>query len=219
MLETVIPGVIIIIVLVIMLIVNRLKIRGLEELAERNLHDRRAVVNFLNRFAHSVSTADNIDNAIIALARYISDAIHARSLCIFFAEKDSQQLRAQAIIGPFPSIDDFDTTCGLTQEEINSKTFKVGCGLIGRIAANKKPVLIRSSDSELLANMKEGVQIDTAMLVPVVLEGELKGLLCAVNTVDNSSYTARSHNTMLILIKNFTGVNINVLYTHFIDLR
>jgi sigma-B regulation protein RsbU (phosphoserine phosphatase) len=189
MLETVIPGVIIIIVLVVMLIINRLKVRGLEELAERNLHDRRAVVNFLNRFAHSVSTADNIDNAIIALARYISDAIHARSLCIFFAEKDAQQLKAQAIIGPFPTLEDFDSTFQRSDEEIKNKTCKVGDGLIGRIAAGKKPVLIRSSEDALLGGIKEGVEIETAMMIPVVVDGELKGLLCAVNTVDKSSYT------------------------------
>ena len=213
MFETLIPGAIIIVILVVLLIVNRLKIRQLEELAERNLHDRRAVVNFLNRFAHSVSTADNIDNAIIALARYISDAIHARSLCIFFTDKDTDLLTTKAIIGPFPSIEEFDVKAGLTDEEIKTKSFKVGRGFIGQIASRKKSVLISTSDHELLSSKREGSEINTAMFVPVVLDGSLKGVICAVNTVDNSSFT-QNELELLVSVSGHATLARNMIETY-----
>jgi len=188
MLETIIPLSILAIFLFIFLIVNRLRVKVLEQEAVRNAHDRRAVVNFLNRFAHSVSTSDNIDNAIISLARYISDAIHARSLCIQFTDSDTDLLVTKAIIGPFPSFEEFDTSMPLSEEEIKSKSFKIGRGFVGKIAKSEKSVLIATKDDPLLQNLKEGLEINSAMIVPIVVEREIKGVICAVNTVDNRNF-------------------------------
>jgi phosphoserine phosphatase RsbU/P len=181
MLETLIPLSIFSVVLVVLLILGRLKRVRLEAEAERNVQDRRAVVNFLNRFAHSISTVDNIDNAVISLARYTSDAIHARSLCICLTDSDFKVLSARATIGPFPLISDFDTNDDYSDEEIKTKTFSVGKGFLGKIAKNKKPILITNADSALLANCNKGAKIHSMMAVPVVMERELKGLICAVN--------------------------------------
>ena len=188
MLETIIPLSILAIFLFIFLIINRLRVKALEQEAVRNAHDRRAVVNFLNRFAHSVSTSDNIDNAIISLARYISDAIHARSLCIQFTDSDSDLLVTKAIIGPFPSFEEFDTSLPLSAEEIKSKSFKIGRGFVGKIAKSEKSVLIETKDDPLLQNIKDGLEINSMMIVPIVVEREIKGVICAVNTVDNRNF-------------------------------
>ena len=188
MLGAIIPLSILVVLLLIFLVVNRSKVKVLEQEAVRNAHDRRAVVNFLNRFAHSVSTSDNIDNAIISLARYISDAIHARSLCIQFTDSDSDLLVTKAIIGPFPSFEEFDTTMELTAEEVKSKSFKVGRGFVGKICKAEKNVLISTKDDPLLQNLKEGLEINSAMIVPIIVDREIKGVICAVNTVDNRNF-------------------------------
>ena len=214
MLDTIVPLLVIIIsVLLVVLVLSRIKVKEFEVQAERSFQDRRAVVNFLNRFAHSVSTADNIDNAVISLARYTSDAVHAKSLCIFFSDKESKMLSTQAIIGPFPSLEDFDTSLQLTKEEMRTRIFKVGSGFIGTIAANKKPILITSADDKLLAHTKEGVVIDTAMIVPVVLEGELKGVLCAVNTVDKRSFT-QGDLDLLVSVSGHATLARNMIETY-----
>lgn len=188
MLEAIIPLSIIVVILFIFLVVNRLRVKTLEQEAVRSAHDRRAVVNFLNRFAHSVSTSDNIDNAIISLARYISDAIHARSLCIQFTDSSTNLLVTKAIIGPFPSFEEFDTTMDLTEEEIKTKSFKVGRGFVGKIAKSEKSVLIDNKKHPLLQNIKQGLVINSAMIVPIIFEREVKGVICAVNTVDNRNF-------------------------------
>ena len=53
MLELLIASDIFLITILILLIVTRLKVRKLEKDVERNVQDRRAVVNFLNGFAVS----------------------------------------------------------------------------------------------------------------------------------------------------------------------
>ena len=213
MLEAVIPLSIMAVVLFIFLIVNRLRVKVLEQEAERSAHDRRAVVNFLNRFAHSVSTSDNIDNAIISLARYISDAIHARSLCIQFKESKTDLLLTKAIIGPFPSFEEFDTSKELTEEEIKSKSFKIGRGFIGEIARGKKSVLIQDSADPLLANVKDGVDIRSAMIVPVIVEREVKAVICAVNTVDNRDFT-ESDLDLLVSVSGHATLARNMIETY-----
>lgn len=213
MLQTVIPLSILAIVLLILLIINRLRINVLEQEAVRSSHDRRAVVNFLNRFAHSVSTSDNIDNAIISLARYISDAIHARSLCIQFTESSTNVLVTKAIIGPFPSFEEFDTTMELTEEEIKTKSYKVGRGFVGKIAKSQKSVLINSADDPLLDNLKAGVRIDSAMIVPIIVERELKGVICAVNTVDNRRFT-QSDLDLLTSVSGHATLARNMIETY-----
>jgi len=122
------------------------------------------------------------------LARYISDAIHARSLCIQFTDSDTDLLVTKAIIGPFPSFEEFDTSMPLSEEEIKSKSFKIGRGFVGKIAKSEKSVLIATKDDPLLQNLKEGLEINSAMIVPIVVEREIKGVICAVNTVDNRNF-------------------------------
>lgn len=212
-LEAIVPLLIIVIVLFIFVVVNRLRVRVLEKEAVRNAHDRRAVVNFLNRFAHSVSTSDNIDNAIISLARYISDAIHARSLCIQFTDSSTNMLVTKAIIGPFPSFEEFDITKDLSDEEIKLKSFKVGRGLVGTIAKGQKSVLISDTNDPLLANVKEGVVINSAMIVPVIFERELKGVICAVNTVDDRKFT-QSDLELLVSVSGHATLARNMIETY-----
>ena len=213
MLEAIIPLSVIIVLLMIFLVINRLRVRDLEQEAVRNAHDRRAVVNFLNRFAHSVSTSDNIDNAIISLARYISDAIHARSLCIQFTDSSTNMLVTKAIIGPFPSFEEFDTTLELTDEEIKTKSFKVGRGFVGKIAKSEKSVLIATKDDPLLQNLKEGLEINSAMIVPIIVEREIKGVICAVNTVDNRNFV-QSDLELLCSVSGHATLARNMIETY-----
>ena len=196
-----------------MLILNRIKRSQLEEESERNIRDRRAVVNFLNRFAHSVSTVDNIDNAIISLARYISDAIHARSLCLCLTDSEMKTLGVKATIGPFPRFTDFDTTAEFSEEEIKTRTFSVGQGFLGKIAKERKPILITSSKSPLLDNCNPEAKISSAMIVPVVVERELKGLICAVKFDENQIFS-KSDLDLLVSISGHTTLARNMIETY-----
>ena len=213
MLETIIPFSILVIFLLILLIVSKFKSKKLEIEVERNIQDRRAVVNFLNRFVHSVSTVDNIDNAIISLARYISDAVHARSLCLCLTDSEMVTLSVRATIGPFPSMADFDTTVEFTDEEIKTRNFPIGKGLLGKIAEGKKPVLITSKNSAWLANAKDTAKINSVMVVPVVLEREIKGLICAVNYEDGLTFT-NSDLDLLVSVSGHTTLARNMIETY-----
>lgn len=213
MLETIIPFSILIILLMILLIFSKFKNRKLEIEVERNIQDRRAVVNFLNRFVHSVSTVDNIDNAIISLARYISDAVHARSLCLCLTDSEMVTLNVKATIGPFPSIADFDKTVEYTEDELKYRRFPVGKGFLGKIAEAKKPVLITSKNSAWLANANESAKICSVMAVPVVLEREIKGLICAVNFDEGLTFT-NADLDLLVSVSGHTTLARNMIETY-----
>ncbi|NQZ59397.1 MAG: SpoIIE family protein phosphatase [Lentisphaeraceae bacterium] len=204
---------VLLLVLLVFYLKARTHIKILEHEAVRSDKDRRAVVNFLNRFAHSVSTVDDIDNAIISLARYTKDAMHAQSLCIFFTDGRSKELSAKATIGAFPALRDFDSATHFTELELNTKTFAVGKGFIGKIAETEKPILITSAEDPLLANALRERNINTVLAVPIVLDRELKGLICAVNTVDGRSFT-QGDLELLISVSGHATLARNMIETY-----
>ena len=79
-------------IILILGVIHFLKIRELQEANRRFGEDRKAVVNFLNRFAHSVAMAGgNIDSTMVSLGRFIVSTIHAESFCIFFMKDEGKQ--------------------------------------------------------------------------------------------------------------------------------
>ena len=120
---------------IVLLVLAHLKVLALREENKRLREDRKAVINFLNRFAHSVASAGgNIDSTVISLGRFIVDSIHAESLCIFFLKEDGVTLEAVTSIGSFPEMHVFDSSEPVNSSSIRDRKIIVGEGFFGEIA-------------------------------------------------------------------------------------
>ena len=201
-------AVLFLIIIVLTLFVVHLLLRNqkLEKTATRSTRDRRAVVNFLNRFANSVSSVNDIDSSIVSLGRYITEAIHAESLCIFFMDKSGKKLHAVTQLGDFPHLDAFNlkeqNSDLLKYQNIRDKVIDLNKGFLGKAAGKLETLFI--GDTTIDARVKDHIatdKIETLMVCPISIDGELQGMIAAVNSTDGYPFEAAD----LLLLKSLSG--------------
>ena len=121
-------------------------------------------------------------------ARYVGDLVEAQSICVFALEGDS--LRAIGVFGAFPPLsnrraaDYILTKPKYVLETLKRDRFKLGEGFIGEVAQNREDVYLTdpSTDPRIADLANSVVPIHTLMAVPLVNEGKVTGVICAVNS-------------------------------------
>ncbi len=164
------------------------------------LHQKNEVVNFLSIFSKNLNTVEEIESSMNNTARYVSDLIAAESLCIFTLEEDGR-LRAAGISGAFPpmhsSSDYVLTKPKYIIESLRKQKIMLGEGLVGQIAESQEPLLIADAASDpMTENLESPVHISTFMGVPMVREGKLYGVICAVNNRLGGSFSPEQFSTL-----------------------
>lgn len=97
-----------------------------------------------------------------------------------------------------------DSVSGETEEEIVNKRIRIGEGIAGWAAKNKKPVLIRNSDDfkkypELEFN---NPAVLSAMIVPIILRDEVIGVLNISSKSENTSFNEEDLNILQVFAEN-----------------
>ena len=159
---------------------NRLLILKLNDA----LHKKAEIGNFLTLFSQNLRTVEEIDNSMNMTARYVADLVESQSLCIFNLE--GEFLKAVGISGAFPPLhkspDYVLTKPRYILESLRREKIKVGEGIIGEVAKNKDSIFLEeAADDHRLADIDSVVPIYTLMAVPMVDQGKVIGVICAVN--------------------------------------
>ena len=149
------------------------------------LHKKAEVGNFLSLFSKNLQSVDKIPDSMRMTARYVSDLIGSKALCIFIIDNDDY-LRPEGISGAFPPLhktpDRVLTKPRFLLEALRKEKIKVGEGILGEVAASRQCILIEDAlQHELLADSP--VLIETLMAVPMINEGQVVGVICAVNNL------------------------------------
>ena len=190
--------------LIAILVVNHFRVQRLKQENSRALRDRSAIVNFLNRFSYAVSTMDNMNFAVVSLSRYIRDATHSESVCLYFINGKKDTLRAVASVGNFPSLKEFDGNAynSETLPTISERDVIIGEGFLGQMAKKHKAQLFHTPQkSEELSYLPNDSRIKTMMLVPIKMDEELLGMICVVNSNDNRPFETADFN----LLRSISG--------------
>ena len=166
-----------------LILMSRKKIYSLKMNLMDALHKKAEVGNFLTLFSKNLQSVDEISNSMKMTARYVADLIGAKALCIFIIDNDDF-LRPEGMSGAFPPLhktpDRVLTKPRFLLEALRKEKIKVGEGIIGEVAASRKCILIEDAfQHKLLADSP--VLIETLMAVPMVNEGQVIGVICAVN--------------------------------------
>lgn len=175
--------------------------------------------NFLNFFSRNLRTVGKISDAMDLTAKYVSDLINAKAVCVFELT-DQNYLRAAGVSGTFPPLHKSQEG-GLTKsryiiESLRHAEIKLGDGIIGEVAQTQEGLFLEdaSSDQRLSAANKV-VPIDTFMAVPMLAEGKLIGVLCAVNH-GGLSFTMEQYSTLTFLASQVVlALNIIKVYSDF----
>ena len=162
---------------------SRKKICSLKASLMDALHKKAEVGNFLSLFSKNLQSVDEIPDSMKMTAHYVADLIGAKSLCVFIIDQDDY-LRAEGMAGSFPPLhkapDRVLTKPRYLLEALRKEKIKVGEGILGEVAESRQCILIEDAlQHEVLANSP--VLIETLMVVPMVNEGHVIGVICAVN--------------------------------------
>lgn len=169
--------------------IARLIMHHREVEAQRDDAQRRNEENmtFLTDFTSKLGTVEEIPEALQLVAHHIADECDAESLAIF-VEPDSGRgtgtVRGVAVTGPFPT---FRPTPIAVQrrpqyrlQHLRHESFRAGETAIGIAVQERRSVLVESyADSP--ARYALPPDVHTFMAVPMIIEGNLLGVVCAAN--------------------------------------
>jgi len=161
------------------------KVAVLREKLDDSMHKRAEIGNFLSLFSQNIKTMDEIENWMNVTARYVADLVESQAVCIFALEADT--LKAVGICGAFPPLHKAGSYV-LTKpryilESLKRDRIKVGDGIIGEVAERREDLYIDDATKDhRLAEADSIVPINTLMAVPLVDEGRVTGVMCAVNS-------------------------------------
>lgn len=178
------------IIALVYIFVERHRCRKLRSELIDALHKKAEIGNFISTFSKNLKSVKEIENSMKATAKYVADLIGASSLCIFILDNDGF-LVASGISGAFPPLhstsDYVFTKPRYILESLKQEKIKMGEGLIGGVAQSREALLIEdAAGDKRFANSP--IEVDTFMAVPMVTEGQVAGVICAVN----NSHTGRA---------------------------
>ncbi|NOY75204.1 MAG: SpoIIE family protein phosphatase [Kiritimatiellaeota bacterium] len=146
-------------------------------------HKHAEVSNFLTIFSKNLQTVEEIDDSMKLTAHYVADLIGARSLCVFIKDEEGF-LRASGVAGAFPPLNKSSerilTKPRYLLESLKKEKICFGDGFIGRIAQTGEAETIDDA-SQLPMFANSPIPIESIMGVPMVHEGKVIGVICAVN--------------------------------------
>lgn len=179
---------------------------------EDALRKKSEIGNFFALFSKNLETVEEIEDAMNAMARYLADLIGASSVCVFILEEDGL-LRASGIAGVFPPLhkspDYVLTKPRYILESLRREKIHPGDGIVGEVAQRMEPILIEdgTEDPRIVA-LDSSIAIETLMAVPMIQEGRLFGVICAVNNrLDAGSFSPEQFSTF-----RFMGNQIVLAY-------
>lgn len=154
---------------------------------------------FLKLFSKTLKSIDEVEESMNAIAKYAADLVGSNSLCIFIEEKGF--LKACGIYGAFPpmhkSQDYILTKPRYILESLRREKIRIGDGIIGETALKRVPLFVpdASSDQRFSA-IDSNVPIESFMAVPLILDGKLFGVICAVNDrIDGKLFSHEQFNS------------------------
>lgn len=164
----------------------RIRLAVLRERLDDSLHKRAEIGNFLNLFSQNIRTMDEIENWMNVTARYVADLVESQAVCIFALETDT--LKAVGISGAFPPLhrtgDYVLTKPRYILESLKRDRIRVGDGIIGEVAQKREDLLIDDpAKDHRLSETDSIIPISSLMAVPLVSEGRVTGVMCAVNSL------------------------------------
>ena len=167
-----------------------------------SMHESAEISNFLSLFSTNMRSNDDLENWMNTTARYVVELVEAQSVCVFALEGD--YLKPVGVSGPCPLFHMSSANYVMTKpkyllEQLKSEKILLGQGIVGEVAKTRKEVIYDSTNlqnTQLYVN-DPLVPIECIMAVPLISEGVVTGVLCAVNstvTEFDTSFSAEQYN-------------------------
>ena len=189
---------------------SRLK-ESLHRIAETN--------NFMSLFSENLGSLHGISNSMNRTASYVADIIGAQSVCILRVEGD--YLCVSGVIGAFPLTATSQkykyAKPRYIKDVLMRDRFRIDQSLLGRVAREKKSIFIKDAMNDDSIPNNGVVPIDSLMATPLIHEGKVTGVICAINNRRQSkTFTDYQYNrfrfmaSQVVIAQNFVQVYSNL---------
>lgn len=143
---------------------------------------RTEISNFLSRFSAGINCDDGLDGALHSSACYVCEQIEAGSVAIYGL--NNRKLTALGVCGDYPLTADGNVNMNNRKllETLRSEVIPSGEGFIGSIAESRHGELVPlASIDERFSRYPAQNSLGSVMAVPMVKEGIVYGVICAVD--------------------------------------
>ncbi len=156
--------------------------------------DRNGIFRFFSDFTNRFSSSNEVHYVQDTIIYRLAELIEADSFCVYVMEKDGEELylRISSVLGEYPGLDEEKGGHGDQHRHPRIKVCREN--LFGRVLLENRSVLathyassnamIRqafSCDCAGHSNYEDDSRVDSVMAVPMVIDGKVVGVICAVN--------------------------------------
>ncbi len=163
-----------------------IRVQILRKKLKDSLRSSAEIGSFMNLFSRNIRDVRDAANWMNVTARYVADTIHAVTVCIFTKQGDTLQLSGSS--GTVPRVLRGLQIRMLKQKSMSELFSENGSNeddadmtLLETVAQLRETLLINDPKDKRLLELDPYQQINTIMAVPMIEDGALLGILCAVN--------------------------------------
>ncbi len=215
--------VILIVLFFILLILSILclkKRRAITQLLKNEQQKNEQLSSFMKFFSDTLSNTSKFDEVYSSIAHQIANITEAKGVCIYELQNDDYLLPV-GYTEAFPPLQRSKkfvlSKPRYASDSLKYEKIKLGEGIIGETAQNKKGLLLldTSDDKQLIAANKI-IPIYTLMTIPMIMENNVTGVICAINNKNNKPFTKtqfdslESMTKLVVLIHNILKVYSNL---------
>ena len=187
-------AVLVIVILAACLAVARTRLAISRKRLRVAMHNSVEINNFLSLFSQNMKSKSELENWMNVTARYVMELVEAQSVCVFTLEDG--MLRPVGVSGPFPLFHKASSNYVMTKpkyllEQLKNERIAVGRGIVGEAAQYKREIILGGKDLDRakLYVTDPLIPIECIMALPLISEGDVTGVICAVNNMQNEGET------------------------------
>lgn len=160
--------------------------------------EREMTFNFLNRIGENINTEHDVETTFSLVLEYCRMATKADAGSIWVrSNEDHAVLHAVVVQGLFPPLHEVSSEKLYSKrkyvsELVKKEIVREGEGIIGYVAKHGQPLLIpnASVDERVPKSSSEIVPLEGLILVPLVIQNDVRGVLVLINKRDDVNRTA-----------------------------
>lgn len=145
-------------------------------------------VQGLHQISHAIKGSENIDHLLNFILEKAQSIIGSESASLMLTVPKTEELEFKVVLGP-------------RSADVKPFRIKLGQGITGWVAQNKKPLLIQDAykdarfDSSV--DKKTGYTTKTILCVPMLHNTNCVGVMTVINPINNRTFNEEDKNLML----------------------
>jgi sigma-B regulation protein RsbU (phosphoserine phosphatase) len=194
-------------------------IRNLQAQLVEKQSQLRGVDSFLNLFTRSLATVEEVDHTMQLVAQYVARILKAKSLAVFTVAEDpvdsQKKLLGCAVSGSFPPFhmapDAVKWKARYLLEHMQHDYIAFSEGVLGQVARKQEGMLLEKVDERERRLWRLPEEVRTLIAVPMSENGQLIGVVCAVNCRNDERFFTKQDLHMLEHLSSQVAVSLDLI--------